>query len=75
MKLKLSKKRIFSEANIASFSSALRQHNWNDVLSNDDPQSSYTRFITDYTDIFNSCFPIKSFKQGYKTRKTWLSKL
>ena len=67
------KKRIYSESNITSFSSALRSHNWDHVLSDGDPQSSYSMFINDYMKIYNSSFPIKSFKQGYKTRKGWLS--
>ena len=69
----VTKKRIYSECNVQRFSSALRSHEWNRVLSNDDPQTSYSTFITDYMEIYNSCFPLKTFKPGYKTRKTWLS--
>ena len=67
------KKRIYSDINIEKFSSALRDHNWDHVLSNNDPQSSYSMFISDYINMYNGCFPLRSFKQGYKTRKSWLS--
>ena len=29
--------------------------------------------MNDYINIYNSCFPIKTIKIGYKTRKPWLS--
>ena len=67
------KKRIYSPSNIANFSSALCNHNWDHVLENNDPQSAYSSFIKDYTDMYNTHFPLKSYKVGYKTRKTWLS--
>ena len=69
----LIKKRIYSPSNIANFSSALCNHNWDHVLENNDPQSAYSSFIKDYTDMYNTHFPLKSYKIGYKTRKTWLS--
>ena len=67
------KKRIYSESNVTSFSSALKNHSWHSVLSDNDPQTAYTSFIKAYMEIYNSCFPLKSFKHGYKTRKSWLS--
>ena len=67
------KRRLYSEENIAGFSSALRDHNWNNVLGNTDPQAAYSTFMTDYMEIYNSSFPLKSFKKGYRNRKTWLS--
>ena len=67
------KKRIYSEANIANFTTALNNHDWSHVLNDGDAQSSYSRFITDYISIYNSSFPLKAFKEGYKNRKPWLS--
>ena len=67
------KHRIFSQSNLDSFSSALTNHSWEHVLSNDDAQSAYTLFLKDYTRMYNDCFPIKIIKPGYKTKKSWLS--
>ena len=67
------KRRISSPENIVNFTNKLNEHNWDHVLSNQDPQSAYSAFIKDYVDIYNSCFPIKTIKLGYKTRKSWLS--
>ena len=67
------KRRISSPDNIMKFSNTLNEHNWDHVLSNEDPQSAYSAFMKDYVDIYNSCFPIKNIKIGYKTRKPWLS--
>ena len=72
MKLLL-KKRLYSDDNIATFSAALSDHDWNSVISNNDPQVSYSIFIKDYMEIYNKCFPLKTFKRGYRNRKPWLS--
>ena len=67
------KKRIFSEINIQNFSATLENHDWSDVLSSDDPQAAYTHFHNIYTGIYNDCFPLRVFKDGYKNRKDWLT--
>ena len=41
------KRRIFSQSNIANFSSALCNHNWDHVLQNNDPQIAYSLFMND----------------------------
>ena len=70
---KVIKKRILSQTNVTKFSSALLNHDWNHILQNNEPQSAYYSLMNDYVKMYNSSFPIKSFKLGYKTRKTWLS--
>ena len=67
------KRRITTQQNVLAFSNRLTQHNWDHVLCEEDPQSAYSKFMKDYLDIYNSCFPIKMMKLGYKTRKPWLS--
>ena len=67
------KRRIYNQSNVESFSSALRNHSWDHVLSSNDAQTAYTAFLNDYTGIYNSCFPMKTVKIGYKNRKAWLS--
>ena len=44
-----------------------------DILSMNDAQQAYTHFHKVYTDLYNSCFPLKEIKSGYKTKKPWLS--
>ena len=67
------KKRTTLPENIAKLSTTLRNHDLDHVLQNNDPQNAYSSFIHDYTDMHNANFPLKSFKIGYKTRKTWLT--
>ena len=60
------KRRTFNQCNLESFSSALKAHNWDHILSNDDAQSAYTAFMNDYIQMYNTCFPLKTVKIGYK---------
>ena len=55
------------------FSSKMREMNWTCVLQNNDVQNVYTMFYNEFCDVYNTCFPMKIFKQGYRTRKPWLS--
>ena len=38
-----------------------------------DPQQAYTAFYNELNTIYDSCFPVRNFKPGYKNRKPWLS--
>jgi len=67
------KLRVFSQANMEMFSSALANHSWDHILSDSDAQSAYSLFLNDYTKMYNDCFPLKTIKVGYKTKKGWLS--
>ena len=59
--------------NMERFSSKMREINWTCVLQNSDVQNAYTMFYNEFCDVYNTCFPMKIFKQGYRTRKPWLS--
>ena len=59
--------------NMEHFSSKMREMNWTCVLQNNDVQNAYTMFYNEFSDVYNTCFPMKIFKQGYRTRKPWLS--
>ena len=67
------KKRIYSQKNIDAFSKSIERHDWTDVLKSNDPQIAYTCFHNDFHSIYEKCFPLRSFKEGYKTRKSWLT--
>ena len=67
------KKRIYSQTNIDTFSRALESNDWSKVLTSEDPQEAYTCFHNIFTDIYNKCFPLRTFRDGYKNRKPWLT--
>ena len=69
----LFKKRMYSIANMERFSSAMNEKNWNSVLHSHDTQNAYTAFYNEFSEVYNTCFPVKILKRGYKTRKPWLS--
>ena len=39
----------------------------------EDPQDAYTTFLRDFTAHYDTCFPIKVVKHGYRNRKPWLT--
>ena len=55
------------------FTSTMSEKNWNTVLNDNDPQNAYTTFQAEFSEMYDACFPIKMFKEGYRTRKPWLS--
>ena len=63
-------KKLYSQTNIEA---CVRDKDWSDVLSCNDPQSAYTAFHNDFTTMYDECFPLRTLKYGYKTRKPWLS--
>ena len=67
------KKRVYSIANMERFSSKMSEIHWDGVLHTSNVQNAYTMFYNEFCDVYNTCFPVKVFKQGYRTRKPWLS--
>ena len=67
------KKRTFPEQNIAQFSLKLRNRNWSDLLVCNDPEIAYTVFSNTITELFDTCFPLRTVELGYKARKPWLT--
>ena len=63
------KKRTFSEQNVNQFSLKLRDRNWSDLLACNGPEIAYTVFSNTITEPFDTCFPLRTVKHGYKTRK------
>ena len=55
------------------FSSKMSEIHWDGVLHTSNVQNAYTMFYNEFCDVYNTCFPVKVFKQGYRTRKPWLS--
>ena len=69
----LLKKRIFSENNITAFCQKTSENDWSNIYNCSDAQIAYTYFYNDISRIYNTCFPLRSYKPGYKTRKSWLT--
>ena len=69
----LFKKRMYSIANMERFSSTMNEKNWNSVLHSHDAQNAYTAFYNEFSEVYNTRFPVKVLKRGYRTRKPWLS--
>ena len=67
------KKRSFPQQNIELFSSNLRNRDWSDLLSYNDPNLAYNVFSNSITELFDTCFPLRTVKRRHKARKPWLS--
>ena len=55
------------------FTPKMSEINWNDVLHISNVRNAYTMFYNELCDVYTTCFLMKVFKQGYRTRKLWLS--
>ena len=67
------KKRIYSQESLELFSNLLQNNDWSNVLSSENPQDAFQLFSDCYRDVYDKCFPLRTIKCGYKTRKPWLS--
>ena len=65
-------RRSLSRQNCEKFISILSEFDWDLLLREQNPQSAFTLFHKQITMFYNTCFPIKRIKIGYKTRKFWL---
>lgn len=64
-----------SANNMAKFKDGLQNATWNDLIGYNDPNSAYGSFLSKYTAIYNTCFPLKKVKARNCTlNKPWLSK-
>ena len=70
-----SESRNFSEANITRFKIAMGSYNWDHVLSENCTQSAYTNFITTFSMLFDTFFPIKKtkFNRNFNSIEPWMS--
>ena len=66
-------KRIYSSQNINKFMDALDTQDWTQVISCNDAQQSYTLFHTQFSLLYENCFPKRVIKRNYKNRKPWLT--
>ena len=68
-------KRSFSETNLNNFNESLSNIHWSKLLNQEDPNESYNGFISEYSKLFQSCFPLKAIKgkNMNKFRSPWLT--
>ena len=54
--------RNFSVSNLNNFKTRLSQVNWTGLLNDKDPNDSYKKFLSEYSRLYNFCFPLKPLK-------------
>ena len=55
------------------FANNLMSFNWKDILETDNVNGSFDAFYKHFREEYNKCFPLRTIKIGYKTRKPWLT--
>ena len=66
-------KRKISDENLTCFIGKLAICNWNEIVSQQDPQSAYDLFHDTYSTLYNECFPMVRYKYGKRNSKPWLT--
>ena len=69
--------RSFNQCNFHCFKNTLELTNWDYVLNDHSPNSTYTNFIAKFTDIYNRCFPVRRkliSKSKGVGHKPWITK-
>ena len=67
--------RNFSDKNISKFRDLLSNVKWTDINSHSDPNKAYNDFFNRYSNLYNSCFPLRPVKgQASRFLKTpWIT--
>ena len=63
-----------NEANTLNFLQQLESTDWSQIPGNNDAKICYDRFLSKFSQIYNTCFPLKKLKRKEQLRKPWLSK-
>lgn len=63
-----------SRPNMEKFQAALSTQEWDSVCADDDANTAYTRFITQVTDHYNTCCPMKKATNNKTTTKPWITR-
>ena len=68
--------RAFTENNLNSFNDQLRQTDWSQVYSSNDPNEAYKCFIGLYLNAFNQTIPIKTkkFNKWKHKKQRWMTR-
>lgn len=65
--------RNYNQTNIDTFTDKLANFHWNELYAKTNAGEAFTYFHDNFLEIYNSSFPKKCIKIGYKNRKTWLT--
>lgn len=65
--------RLYTMKSMEHFTQKLEGTNWQSVCSTDDGPIAFKLFYDKFCSLYNYVFPMKTVKQGYKTKKNWLS--
>lgn len=67
--------RNFSMCNVNKFKCAIKNYNWNHVMSENCPEKAYTNFSNTFNFLFDSFFPPKQVKPNinFNPREPWMS--
>ena len=65
--------RLYSEKNISKFTSDFEMIDWNNVLSSQDVDESYSVFIRQYTELFEKHFPLTKLSRARQKDKKWIT--
>ena len=67
------KKRIYSVEAVDLFYTTMQNVSWENVMNESDAQHAYSIFYDTFSKAYDTCFPLRTFKHGYRNRKPWLS--
>ena len=73
---KISSHAINNILNLEKFNEILSNTNWSSLINEDDPNEAYNNFISEFSRIYEVCFPLKIIKgkQMNKIYSPWLSR-
>ena len=67
------KKRIYSQRNKDRFLQLMSEFDRNQIMNCHNSSEAFSHFHVSYKKIYELCFPVKTYKFGYKNRKSWIS--
>jgi len=65
-------RRLFSSGNISKFSHLVSLENWSSSFDENDMQASFSAFHSRFCELYESCFPLKTFTP-YQSKLRWLT--
>ena len=63
-----------NEANTINFLQQLGSTDWSQMPGYNNPKIGYDRFLSKFSQIYNTCFPLKKLKRKNQLKKPWSSK-
>lgn len=67
------RRRYYGPKNISKFGNSLLEHDFSNVMQENNVQNAFSNFYYPFMNKYDECFPLRTVKCGYKTRKSWLT--